>query len=61
MVKLEPKHLALWKRAAAVTVPSVITEPPNYRAHHRQPAEKREPADDRVEAEAPELEGVGTE
>ena len=61
MVKVEPRHVAMWAKAHKLTIPSVIQEPPNYRAHHRQPGEKREQADDRVEAEAPKLEAVGTE
>jgi len=59
-VTVEPKHLALWKRAHAVTQPSTVNKPPTYGAWHRQRAERRVTAEpEEREAEAPTVEGIG--
>ena len=57
MVTVQPKHLALWAKAAPVTKPSTENKPPSYGAWHRQRAERRIEVE--PEAEAPkELEGL---
>lgn len=59
-VTLEPKHLAAWKRANELTRPGSHEKPPTYGAWHRKRAERKVEAVE-AEADAPKLEGLGSE
>lgn len=47
MVTVEPKHVAMWRKAHALTKPSAVEEKPVYSAVHRQRAGKK------IESERP--------